>query len=294
MTECGRGLGGLFVEMLVRDVKLLAICRRFRPDVLTAISGAFAAQAGWLARRPVIVWDDTEHQKFAHLVTYPFATAVFSPDCYRKRFGPKHHLYPGCHELAYLHPRRFTADAAVARAAGVDPDGRYCLIRLISWGAHHDVGQHGIDVDKRVSFVRRIARHARPYITAEGPLPAELEPYRLRIPVSRIHHVLAFALLYVGEGATMASEAALLGTPAVYTNTLGAGTIDMFSRYGLVWQVTDTDEALDRSEALLTDSAAKRRAQEARQRVLADKIDVTRLIVETLEDQGGSRRRGLR
>jgi len=283
LSSAGRGLAGLVGEMALRDMRLWRFCRTFRPDVLTAVSGAFAAQTGWLLRRPAVVWDDTEHQKLAHWVTYPFATDVLSPDCYTKRMGPKHRLYAGTHELAYLHPERFQADPDVVRAAGVDPDERYCVVRFVGWGAHHDVGQHGLNEAGRVEFVRALAAHARPYITSEAPLPEALEPYRLRAPSHHIHHLLAFAALYVGEGATMASEAALVGTPAVYVNTLPAGTIDMFCDYGLMHHVVDDDEALRTCVSLLEDPSSGARAREALAQVLGDKVEVTALIVRTLE-----------
>ena len=41
--------------------------------------------------------------------------------------------------------------------------------------------------------------------------------------------------LYIGEGATMASECAMLGTPAMYINTLGAGTLEEQEKYGLIF-----------------------------------------------------------
>ena len=35
-----------------------------------------------------------------------------------------------------------------------------------------------------------------------------------------MHDLLYYATMYIGEGATMASEAAILGTPSIYINTL--------------------------------------------------------------------------
>ncbi len=35
--------------------------------------------------------------------------------------------------------------------------------------------------------------------------------------------LLAYATLFIGEGATMASECAVLGTPAIYVNSLQLG-----------------------------------------------------------------------
>jgi predicted glycosyltransferase len=283
LSKMGRTKMSLFGEMLVRDASLFRFCRRFKPDILTAISGVFAAHIGWVLGKPVVVWDDTEIATAAHKITHPFVTAIYSPDCFKKSFGKKHHLYPGLHELAYLHPKRFTADSEVVKSLGIDPAQKYCIIRFVSWQAHHDAFQHGLIEHDRLRFVEEIARYARPYITSESPLPAELEPYRLNIPVHQIHHVAAFATLYVGEGATMAAESALLGVPSVYVNTLRAGTIDMLQGYGLLKQTADTGQALEYCIDWLSDSAAKEKCIAARNKLLTDKIDVTEYIVTTIE-----------
>ena len=283
LSKVGVGRSALIREMLVRDFRLWRFCRRFKPDVLTGISGVFAAHAGFMLRRPVVIWDDTEHQKLAHMITYPFVTLAYSPDCYEKVFGKKHRLYPGFHELAYLHPNRFTPDPEVVKSLGIDPGQKYCIIRLVSWGAHHDVGQSGFVDEQKVEFVEQIAEYAKPYITSEGDLPGELEKYQLKIPVHQIHHVMGYASLCVGEGATMASESAVLGVPAVYINTLKLGYINMLEKYGLVKQTTDTGKALELSLDWLKDEAAVERCKAARDKMLSEKIDVTDFIVETIE-----------
>jgi len=283
LSKVGKGRVGLAWELITRDIRLWKFCRRFKPDVLTGISGMFVAHVGTLLRKPSIVWDDSEHQKLAHTITWPFATEIHNPDSYYTPPGKKQHFYPGCHDLAYLHPNRFTPSAEIVKELGINPDQRYCIIRFVSWGAHHDVGQHGFAENKKLHFINAITEYARPYITSEGVLPPELAEYQLRIPVHQFHHVLAFASLCVTEGATVASEAAVLGTPAVYVNTLKAGCIDMFAEYGLLKQTTDTQQALDLSLAYLKDEQTKEKCQAARRKFLADKIDVTDYIVKTIE-----------
>jgi predicted glycosyltransferase len=283
LSKVGTGRVGLLAELITRDIRLWKFCRHFQPDVLTGISGMFVAHVGALLRKPSIVWDDTEHQKLAHRITWPFATQIHNPDSYSAPPGKKQHLYPGCHDLAYLHPKRFTPSADVVRQVGINPEEKSCIIRFVSWGAHHDVGQHGFAEDKKLQFVEAIAEYARPYITSEGPLPPELKAYQLKIPVHQFHHVLAFASLCVAEGATVASEAAVLGTPSIYINTLKAGCIDMFEQYGLLRQTTDTDKALELSFAWLKDEKTKAKFLAAREKFLADKIDVTDYIVKTIE-----------
>ncbi|MDD5011861.1 MAG: DUF354 domain-containing protein [Phycisphaerae bacterium] len=283
LSSIGKGKLSLLSELVKRDYKLWRFCRQFKPDVLTAIGGVFAAHAGFFCRKPVIVWDDSEHAKISHKLTFPFAAAVYTPDCYSINLGPKQIRYAGCHELAYLHPNRFTPDKNILKDMGVNPDEKYCLIRFVSWQAHHDIGQHGFAANSKIQFVNEISKYAKVYITSEAELPKELGEYRLKIPVHQIHHLMAFASLCVTEGATMASESALLGVPAIYINTLNLGYIDMHEKYGLVKQTTDTNEALKLCLDFLKDKDIKDRCSLARQELLNEKIDVTQYIVEAVE-----------
>jgi predicted glycosyltransferase len=285
---------GLFCELITRDVKLFKFCRKFKPDVLTGITGIFAAHVGTLLRKPSVVWDDSEHQKLAHLITWPFATAIYNPDSYYQPPTKKRHFYAGCHDLAYLHPNRFTPDADIVKALGIDPDENYSIIRFIGWGAHHDVGQHGFAEEQKLEFIKAIAEYTRPYITSEGEMPAELKKYQLTTPAHQFHHVLAFASLCVAEGATVATEAAVLGTPSIYVNTLKAGCIDMIESYGLLKQTIDTQQILKMSLDWLNDEQAKEKHQEVLKKFLDDKIDVTDFIVETIENAAGLTGKGLK
>lgn len=287
VSTMGRGLWGLGRELLIRDARLWSFCRRFRPDVLTGVSGMSAAQVGWLLRKPSVVWDDTEHQKLTHRITVPFATEYQCPRCYEKQLGPKQRFYNGFQELAYLRPEYFQPQPERVRELGIDPDRPYVIIRLVSWGAHHDLGQHGLSAERQEAFVKEIARYATPYITAEGTLPESLLPYQLRIPVEAIHHVLAFARLCIAEGATVASEACVLGVPAIYANTLGLGYINLLEQQGLLFQLLDMDEALERAVSILRGDTPLEPFQQARQRLLDETVDVTGHIVETLERVAG-------
>lgn len=286
LSGIGRGKFALIKELIVRDWRLLKFCRKFKPDVLTGIGGIFAAHAGFFLRKPVVVWDDTEHAKLSHLITFPFAKLICSPSCYKKSLGKKHRKYAGYHELAYLHPNRFKPDAEIVKGLGINPAKKYCVVRFVSWGAHHDIGQHGFSTEGKIKFVKKLLEYAKVYITSESALPAELEGFGLKIPPHLIHHILAFARLCVSEGATIASECACLGTPAIYINTLKAGTIDEQEQYGLLRQTIDTDEAFEMSLQYLQDDEAIEKCRKGREKMLSEKIDVTEYIVRTIEEAG--------
>jgi predicted glycosyltransferase len=285
LSQVGKGRFDLLCELFIRDFRLWRFCRKFKPDVLTSVSGIFASHIGFLLRKPSIVWDDTEHQKQIHMITWPTATVICSPDCYTKSAGKKHRLYPGIHELAYLHPNRFTPDAEVVRSLGIEPSEKFCIIRMVGWGACHDVGQYGIAQHKQVELIKEISKYARPYITSEGQLPDELEEYKLKIPVHQFHHVLAFSSLCITEGATVASEAAVLGVPVIYVNSLKVGYVDMLeAEYGIIKQSLDMDEIIRLSVESLRDDKVIEQCRAARARFLADKIDMTEYIVKILEE----------
>ncbi len=284
LSKVGSGQLDLLQELFIRDWKLWSLCRKFKPDVLTGVSGIFAAHIGFLLRKPSVVWDDTEHQKQIHMITWPVATKICCPDCYKKSVGKKHQLYPGIHELAYLRPNRFSPDPEQVRSLGIDPESKYCIVRMVGWGACHDVGQYGIAQHKQVELIKEISKYARPYITSEGELPGELEEYKLKIPVHQFHHVLAFSSLCITEGATVASEAAVLGVPVIYVNSLKVGYVDMLeAEYGIIKQSLDIDEIIRLSAESLKDDNVIEECRIAKEKLLVDKIDTTNYIVETLE-----------
>ena len=286
ISTLGRGRVGLLLELITRDWRLWREGRRFGPDVLTGISGVCAAHAAVALRRPSVVWDDTEHQRHTHRLTYPVATQVQSPSCYRGRLGPKQVLYDGYHELAYLHPSRFQPDGDVLRAAGIDPDDRISVVRLVGWGAMHDVDLQGLNLAAKRKLVETLADGSRVYITSEAPLPEDLEKYRIRLPSLQVHHLLAFADLCVGESATMASETVVLGGGAIYFDPVGRGyTDEQETRYQMCWNFkpNQVDAALTKAAELMSEPDLRGALRPRWEQLLADKIDVTAYQLEVLD-----------
>ena len=258
---------------------------------MTNIGGTFIAPVGRLTRTPTVTFYDTENATVSNLISYPFASEILTPDCYKGRVPEGKHLkYPGYHELAYLHPDRFTPDPEVLRANGVNPDEPFSVVRFVSWKALHDAKARGFSREQKLSLVQALEKFGRVYITSEKPMPDPLERFRLPIPPHEIHHLLAFARLFIGESATMASESAILGTPFVYLDPVGRGyTDEQEKRYGLGFNFRSgqaegsIEKAVDILSANLKDSFSFR---ESRARMLKEKVDVTRFMVERLSGSG--------
>jgi hypothetical protein len=263
---------------------LVRAARQLNANVLLSVGSTYAAWAAALLRKPHIAFDDTEHARLEHLLYRPFSDIVCTPSCYQEDFGPKQHRYEGYHELAYLHPRWFEANPQVLGEMGLAATDVYSVIRFVSWEAIHDRGRRGFSEGGKRRLVRELQRKGRVIISAESPLPADLEPYRLTLSPAKMHDVLYFSSLYIGEGATMASEAAMLGLPSIYVNPLSAGTLnEQEHRYGLLHQVTHEGAATDLAVRLVKDPGSRAAYETRRRRMLAEKIDVTAWMVDFVE-----------
>jgi len=275
---------GLAVEMAQRTSRLMKTMRTFRPDVMTGIMGPSIALAGVLRHVPAVVFYDTEFAVQTNRMVFPLAHSVCTPDCYQGRVRGHHHQYSGYHELAYLHPNRFQADRARLADFGVDPDEPFSIVRFVSWQAVHDRREQGLSVKQKRHLVEVLQRRGRVLISSEASLSPDLADLAVRGPVEQIHHLIAHAQLVVGESATMSSEAAVLGVPAVFIATTGRGyTDDEEKRYGLVRHFTEDeyDMAVTTIEDLL--AAPPSTWQAARRHLLQDKIDVTGWMVDYFE-----------
>lgn len=287
------GALGLARELVVRDWRLWRLARRFRPDVMAAIGGTFVAHVGALMRVPALAFYDTENARLQNAITYPLARRVIVPRCYAAWTPRARTLrYAGYHELSYLHPARFAPDRATALRNGLAESGATVLVRLVSWQANHDVGERGIDAAGLARIVDRLGAHARLLISAEGALPPRFEPLRYPGDPGAIHHVMAHCSGFVGESATMASECAVLGVPAVYIALTGRGyTDEQESRYGLVRNVRTLDPAaIDAALDWLSEQSAAAAAA-ARSRLLDDTLDVAAFVADTIADAAQARPR---
>lgn len=283
------GTVGLALELAQRTARLIGVARAFRPNVMTGIMGPSIALGGRALGVPAVVFYDTEFAWQTNWFVYPLAHAVHTPACYQGRVRGRHRTYAGYHELAYLHPSRFTPSAAALERFGLRADEPFALVRFVSWQASHDLAEQRLSLEEKRRLVALLARRVRVVISSEAPLPADLEGLRLEGPLHDVHHVIAHARLLVGESATMASEAAVLGVPAVFVAKTGRGyTDEQEARYGLVRNVRSQrfEDVAAAVETLLATDVA--RFAEARSRLLGDTIDVTRYMVDTFEHAFGA------
>ncbi|MCK4329504.1 DUF354 domain-containing protein [candidate division WOR-3 bacterium] len=285
--SAGKGLYGLEKELIQRDIALLKISKRFKPDILLGIGGVCISHVGKIINKPAIFFTDTENAIWINRLGFPFATVVCTPDCFRYRLGPKQTTYSGYHELAYLHPKRFTPDPTVLGLLGVGEE-KYVIMRFVGWGASHDIGHTGMCLEMKRKAVKEFLRYAKVFISSEDKLPNDLMLYKIRIPFEKIHSALFYATLLFGESASMASECAILGTPAIFLDNRGRGYTDEQEKiYESVFNFTESLESqslsIMKGVELLQRKDIKVEWGVKRQKLLDDKIDVTEWLVKFIE-----------
>ena len=239
VTTASKGLVGLGSELLKRSFATWRHARRFRPDVMAGFGGVSISHAGKLLGVPALSFYDTEEATLQARVTWPFITHVFVPESYAAPLPEDRFTrVSGIKELSYLHPDGFSPDWKKAQEAGLDPEQDNFFLRMVSWDANHDFGKQGWDAQTLRRVIARLP--GKIHLSSETPLPADLEQYRYRGQLSQVHHLIAHCRLVVGESATMAAEAAILGVPCIFSGDY-RGYIEELEKFGLIVQSPPQD-----------------------------------------------------
>ena len=277
---------GRFFYLFRANQLIFREAKRFKPDLFLSFSSPYAAQVAFLLRKPHIAFDDTEHAHLTHWLYRPFTKKVFTPTAYRHSFGTKQIRFEGYMELAYLHPNYFTPDKKIFQLLEIQEDTPYVILRFVAWNAHHDRGHRGISSENKIHAVKEFSKYARVFISSETKLPDALKKYRLNIPFHQIHHALHFARLLYGESATMASEAAVLGTPAVFLDNTGRGyTDELEKKYGLVSNFTESPsdqlKSIEKGISILRTYKSNSYISK-RKKLLSQTIDLSSLMLDVV------------
>ena len=286
----GKGGKGLLRKLLAIpkiDYIVYRIAKEFEPDIFLSFSSPYAAHVATLMRKPHIAFDDSEHAILGQWMYRPFTDIVLSPSCYNAKIWKNQYLFSSYMELCYLHPNYYTPNPGILDQLKISRDEKYCVLRLISWDANHDIGQHGLYYSDKIRIVKELSKMCKVYISSEGELPNELERYKLPIHPSQLHDALSYASLYIGEGGTTASESAVLGTPAIRVNSINNGLFEDEYKYGLLVTMMDVNEIIRKAKEIL--SQDKDLYHKRREKLIKEKIDPTAFMVWLLENYPNSK-----
>ena len=272
----------------VMDLRMYRAVKDFKPDVFVGMGPIRATHVSKLMGKTSITFEDTEPGTYHNKVLYaPFTDVILTPSCFKEDLGKKQIRYDGCHELAYLHPNYFKPNPAILDELGLSRDDTFIILRFVAWRSPHEVGLHGIK--NKIELARELEKYGRVFITSEVGLEKGLEKYKIKVSPEKLHDLLFYASLYIGEGSTTASECAVLGTHAIYVNTLRLGyTDEEEEKYNLVYNFSDKKtmekQAFDKALELLENNNLREEGKRKREKLLNDKIDVTAFMVWFIEN----------
>jgi uncharacterized protein len=273
-----RGPVRKLLHLFTFTFKILKIARQFKPDLFLSHGSMYAGYAAKLTGKKHIALEDTGNMEQLFF-SKPVSDVILSPASLQVDLGKKHIKYNGFHELAYLHPKRFKPDISVLKELKVKEGEPFVILRFVSWNATHDMGQTGLSFDEKNTLIRSLLQHAKVFISSEESLPPEFEQFTLRIAPERLHNALFYASMYIGEGATTASECAMLGTPSIYMSSLLPGTLAQQEKYGLVSCFRNFKGLIGKVEELFNTTDLKDEFQHRRSKMLSENIDVTSMLI---------------
>lgn len=274
---------GKILGLFKFDFQELATAMKFKPDVFLSHGSMYAAHAAWLTGKPHISFEDTFNMEQIRLYE-PFTKVILTADYPHPFISKKEKQYAGYHELAYLHPKRFSPDPEILKELGVEPGGKYSVLRFVSWNATHDVGHKGMSLENKIKAVAEFSKYGKVFISSEKELPDSLKQYKLPTAAEKIHDVMAYSSMVFGESATMVSEAVVLGVPGVYMDNTGRYyTQEQEEKYGMCFNYTESPEDQEKAIAKGIEILQGKVDLSGAARLLEDKIDVTGMLIELVE-----------
>lgn len=273
--------------LLKQDLRLLRKCLFNRPDLLVGTSTEIC-HIGYLLRinNYFVNEDDADVIPLVKKLAHPFAKHLLSPDVCNTGMPNKTISYAGYHELAYLHPSVFSPSKDIVRKY-FNPEERYFILRFAKLKAHHDTNVQGIDSSIASKLISLLSPHGKVYITAERELEKEFEPYRLNIKPIDMHHIMAFASMYIGDSQTMAAEAGVLGVPFIRFNDF-VGRIGYLKDLEENWKLgfgikpENVESLYEKVNELLNNTRLKEEWDQKKTKMLSAKINVTDFFVKLL------------
>ena len=277
------------IPSLMYLLKMILWCIRksfaFHPDMYMGFASSACAITAWMFRKPSILIDDTEHNSMTHKLYMPVCSKVLTPFYFKKDLGNKDKQirFNAYVEQLYLHSAYYENNEQVLKELNVKPK-EYVIIRYVAYDAHHDLKVHPIPEEVKKTIVKEISKQYKVFVSLEKSVKDPFyDDYELKISPEKMHDLEANAKFMVAEGATMASEAFLLGVPYLYLNPLMVGYIDYQCTHypNRCFKTTNGDEALKIVNQLMD---IKIDGEVERRKVEEQTINPTEYLVNFVED----------
>jgi predicted glycosyltransferase len=292
-SKSSKSKNGNFIQIPLNFFKAFEYLTRIKPDMFLGFGG-YESYTAFLLKKPSIVFNDSEpHIKCSYSIYFklsmPFANTIITPDTFTDYLGDKHINVKSYKELAYLHPNYFKPDKNIFELLEIDKNEEYIILRFNAFDAVHDIGMGGFSIKEKRKLVDELEKYVKVFISAEQRIPKDLENRLLKIPKNKIHDCLYYAKMLITDTQTMTTEAGILGTPAIRSNTfIGKRDMGNFGeleeKYHLIFNFRNSNQAIEKALQLVQDPNLKKDWMTRKQKFLNDKIDLTAFMVWYVEN----------
>ena len=271
-------------SLLMSVINLFIIARNFSPDLFISRVSPTSSFVSLLRGSNHIAFNDTEHCTLTDKLALPFCHKVITPMSFSKDLGENQISYNSFTEMFYVSDLKKPLASKIYNKLGINSSDKITLLRFVSWSAAHDIGFKGISIKEKVLLVKYLSQYSKVFISSESKLPSSLKSYSLKTNPSEFHDVLGLSSLYVGDGATTASEAALMGVPSIYTNPIELGYIDELERKKLLFQELTFNKIIRRSSNIIK-SNYNRETERLSKILRSNLVDPVEFSMSIIENQ---------
>jgi len=156
--------------LIKKDFEIAKHIRKRKPDLMIGTDWAIT-NLGQIFNIPSLVFneDDTIATP-ENKIFYPLAKNLVLPDCCDKGLWENKRIsYAGYHELAYLHPKRFSLDRRVIQKH-INSHKPYIIVRLVKLTASHDKGKRGLGFQLLDQIIEKFEEQFQILISFEGEI----------------------------------------------------------------------------------------------------------------------------
>lgn len=289
-NSTGRGKIDKAFIVLTSTIKHLYYGIKYKADVYIGRPSPMMAIASFLHRKKNIAYCDTERSVESLWFSKKLSYKILTPKMYRKNLGKVQKRVETFKELFYLHPNYFKPNSKDLELVGLKEKDKFTFVRFVAWNASHDIGYRGFSNEDKMKLIKHLEKYGKVLVSSEEKLPKEFDKYIIKVPHKKLHSIMSFAQLFVGDGLTMAFECNVMGVHAIFSSELTSGAGDEMEKvYNLLYQIDDRENMLEKtikkSKELLEEKNLRLEGQKKLQKLLKDKIDINQWWVNYLEKE---------
>lgn len=275
--------------LLTSTFKHLVEAIKFKTDVLIGRPSPMMAITAFLIGKKNIAYCDTERSVESLFFSKLFSYKILTPKFYRTNLGNKQMRVETFKELFYLHPKYFKPNPQDLKLVNLKQGDKFTFVRFVAWNASHDIGHKGMNNEDKLKLIQHLEKYGKVLLSAEGELPEEFHKYLIHVPHTKLHSIMSYAQLFVGDGLTMAFECNMMGVHSIFTSELSSGAGDeMENIYKLMYAVEGEnmlEKTISKVDELLKDTKLIQKGKEKQKCLLEDKEEINEWWVNYLEQE---------